>query len=187
MLARANPFLGFWIAGLLTLSVVASSCGQSGVSAKTGLPPELLVPSSATSVKARSERDAAAVEFELAAPYPATEFLGRVGTHLQKLGWRPTESDFLNPEVPSSHVRGWTYFYDRTASPPGGVHQWLGDWRNGAGDWVSYALRYSSPSSGGLHEMAAPTTGIVKVTAIRVPSATAKAMAASAGRRGERP
>jgi len=79
--------------------------------------------------------------------YPAKDVLSFISAELKKRGWRPLPQDFLNPHIPSSHQRGWTFFEDHTQKPWTGVYAWNADWENGFHDIVVYVLRYESPDN----------------------------------------
>jgi hypothetical protein len=79
--------------------------------------------------------------------YPAEDVLSLVSEELKKRGWKPLPQDFLNPDIPSSHQRGWTFFEDHTQKPWTGVYTWIADWENCPHDIVRYALRYESPDN----------------------------------------
>ena len=79
--------------------------------------------------------------------YPAEDVLSFIRAELKKRGWKPLPQDFLNPEIPSSHQRGWTFFEDHTQKPWTGVYAWNADWENGSHDIVVYVLRYESPDN----------------------------------------
>jgi hypothetical protein len=143
-----------------------------------------MVPKGATDVVARSDGKAAAVEYRMSAPYPAEGFLAKVVARMEQRGWKSTETDLLNPTIPSSNVRGWTSYVDGRVSPHVGVHQWLGDWRNQEGDVVSYALRYSSAADDPTRKPPPPNNSDLHVTAFLIPAHQAKAMAAQAKRVG---
>ncbi len=154
---------------------LTSSCGRGG--AQSGKPPqELLVPAGAREVVSRIEGGIAAVKFKVSAPYPAADFLASANSRLEPLGWQKLSTDWLNPTIPSSHVRGWTSFPDTRTQPFMGVHQWLADWQNGSGDVVSYSLRYTSPVQDALHKVAPPTNDDLEVTELLIPAAMAKSM-----------
>jgi hypothetical protein len=82
--------------------------------------------------------------------YPATGILSFLSSELRKRGWKPLRFDFLNPDMPSSHVRGWTFFEDATQEPRMAVRQWMADWENRAHDITLYNLEYRSPSGAAL-------------------------------------
>jgi hypothetical protein len=52
------------------------------------------------------------------------------------------KEDWLNPGLPSSHVRGWTYYEDETKKPATSVRAWGAEWENGAHDILTYLLEY---------------------------------------------
>jgi hypothetical protein len=85
------------------------------------------------------------VGYHVAEPYPAEKVLDLISKRLGDAGWKPLPMDWLNPTIPSSHSRGWTYFLDGTANPGRQVNQWLAQWQDPAGNVVVYALRYSYP------------------------------------------
>jgi hypothetical protein len=150
------------------------------------LPPELVVPPDSREVSSRAEKGVAAVKFEFLAPFPATEYLASGAKKIEPRGWKPSATDWLNPGIPSSHIRGWTYFVDARVTPHSGIHQWIAHWQNTSGDVVSYALRYSSPVQDELHAMAQPTSDQLEVTAMLIPAETARAMQAQATQESKR-
>jgi hypothetical protein len=79
--------------------------------------------------------------------YPAEAVLSFISAELKKRGWKPLPQDFFNPDIPSSHRRGWTFFEDHTQEPWTGVYAWNADWENGSHDIVVYVLRYESPDN----------------------------------------
>lgn len=83
--------------------------------------------------------------------YPAEDVLSFISAELKKRGWKTLPQDFLNPEIPSSHQRGWTFFEDHTKKPWTGVYAWNVDWENGSHDIVTYVLRYKSPDNSTLN------------------------------------
>ena len=80
--------------------------------------------------------------YHVSSKFPATPVIDWISDKLQKTGWEPLKYDFLNPELPSSQVTGWTYFLHSTKDPTVCVHQWLGDWKDASGDIVRYGFRY---------------------------------------------
>lgn len=83
--------------------------------------------------------------YHVSSKFPATPVIGWISDRLQKAGWEPLKYDFLNPDSPSSHVTGWTYFLDGRKRPAPCVHQWLGDWKDASGNIVRYGFRYTQP------------------------------------------
>jgi hypothetical protein len=128
----------------------------------------------------RGEGGSAAISYLVEAPFPAHDLLASVRSRLSANGWKPLERDWLNPTIASSHVRGWTYFTDSTATPRRGVHQWSAQWQNDAGDIVGYALRYSSPQQDLSSAPQTPTVKTLEVTATLVAAESAEAMRSAA-------
>ena len=85
--------------------------------------------------------------YEIKAEYPAKAVLEEITKKLEKKGWKALPEDYLNPGLPSSHVRGWTDFIDGRKSPERKVYQWLAQWENKNGDILWCTLRYSYPRS----------------------------------------
>jgi len=88
------------------------------------------------------------VAYRLTEEYPARNAIERVSSHLRTLGWVPLKEDWLNPGLPSSHVRGWTDYVDRTANLVRHVYQWSAEWQDSRGNLVDYSLRYECPEPG---------------------------------------
>jgi hypothetical protein len=82
------------------------------------------------------------------AEYPANSVLQEIFQKLEAKGWRPFQEDYLNPGLPSSHVRGWTDFIDATKKQRKKVYQWLAQWENKNHDILWCTLRYSYPDVG---------------------------------------
>jgi hypothetical protein len=85
--------------------------------------------------------------YKIAVPYPADTVLQFIAKELSEKGWRPLREDFLNPGLPSSHVRGWTQYADATREPHETVHQWLAQWQNEAQELVWLSIQYRYPES----------------------------------------
>ena len=83
--------------------------------------------------------------FQIKAEYPAKAVLEEISKKLEIKGWHPLPEDYLNPGLPSSHVRGWTDFVDATEAPEKKVYQWLAQWENKNKDILWCTLRYSYP------------------------------------------
>lgn len=86
--------------------------------------------------------------YELTQKHPATKTIQETAKRLTSLGWKPLQSDWLNPEIPSSHVNGWSDFVDATGNPRLRVHLWKGQWQDSAGNLVEYSFRYTYPVNG---------------------------------------
>lgn len=139
------------------------------------------VPPEARDVQRESQPGGASVvRYTIEAPYPAKEFVNRLSAHFEKSGWKPLEHDWLNPTIPSSHRRGWTYFVDATKKPQEGIHQWMAQWTNEKGDIAAYGLQYASPIE--TEERARPSAARMEVSGSLIPAATAKQVLRQVGR-----
>jgi hypothetical protein len=87
------------------------------------------------------------VIYSTEAEYPAEDVLSFIRVELKKQGWNPLPEDFFNPDMPSSHQDGWTFFEDHTQKPWTGAYAWNADWENGSHDIIVYALKYQSPDN----------------------------------------
>jgi hypothetical protein len=106
--------------------------------------------------------------YEVEAKFPASGLIGRISYELEEKGWQALTYDYLNPDLPSSQVQGWTKFIDATKPTEQIVHQWLGDWKDDSENIVRYAFRYGYPKDG------APNLTDLEVSAIYIPAALAK-------------
>ena len=163
----------------LALAAASACTPRSGIDASK-LPPELAVPPGATRVDPRGDGAAFAVQYRLTAPYPAEAFLKDLGSRLAARGWKPMDRGLLDPEIPTSNVRGWTAFVDPQLRPPRGVHRWQGSWRNERGDVVDYNLEYAAPANA--IDQPPPPEAELGVTAFLHPADEARDMAAAAER-----
>jgi hypothetical protein len=84
----------------------------------------------------------AGVTYTLQAEYPALNVVDEIVTRNAGSGWQPLSEDFFNPGIPTSHVRGWTSYLDRSRGPQAAMHQWQSGWRNDSGDLLEYSLWY---------------------------------------------
>jgi len=82
------------------------------------------------------------LSYELKMEYPANAAIQIISAELDKSGWTALMHDYLNPSIPSSHIRGWTDFIDGTKQPEQKVHRWIADWQSKSDDIVRYMLDY---------------------------------------------
>jgi hypothetical protein len=101
----------------------------------------------ATEVKQTRWQGHDQILYRVQASYPATEVLRTITVRLRQLGWKPLKEDWLNPGLPSSHVRGWTYYEDETKKPATSVRAWGAEWENGDHDILEYDLYYRCPGN----------------------------------------
>ncbi len=168
---------------LLSLTCICSWCQQSpNGDGKT--PSFFVVVPGATRVKQSIFQGKDQIIYHLQSEYPADDVLRTISVRLKNLGWEPLKEDWLNPGLPSSHVRGWTYFEDETTKPATSVRAWNADWENGAHDILTYILEYRCPgnlcsSTFDLHDL--------QLIAIRIPAGLAKQMKANVSRERNEP
>jgi hypothetical protein len=108
--------------------------------------------------------------YRLNADYPAEATLNTISAKLRGTGWKPLKSDFWNPSIRSSHIRGWQQFDDATTHPTTTVHSWMAQWENPQHDIVAYSLEYRYPVD------AEPDLHALRVLAIFIPAAIANKM-----------
>jgi TonB family protein len=104
--------------------------------------------------------------------FPARAVLFLISNELMRKGWKPLPEDFLNPNLPSSHIRGWAEFEDATQQPKVSVRAWLADWENAAHDITVYELQYRF----GYPETGPPDLKTLRVLALYIPASVASEM-----------
>ena len=130
------------------LAVMAIRCAGDRVDDRRPVPvangnEALIVPPEARSVqRGHAAYGSFFVSYALTERFPARNALKRIKSTLKRLGWLPLKDDWLNPGLPSSHLRGWTHFVDITSGTPRQVHQWAAQWQDLSGNVVTYSLRY---------------------------------------------
>jgi hypothetical protein len=109
--------------------------------------------------------------YRLKCEYPAEDVLNAIRTRLKQVGWKPLREDWLNPGLPSSFVRGWTYYEDSTTKPATSVRSWNADWENSSHDILTYMLDYTCQDN-----LCASTLNLhdLRVVVIHVPAEIAK-------------
>jgi hypothetical protein len=125
---------------VLTLAFVATVLGPSRAADRRT--PDLFVPREASEIAWRRERGMETVTFKLETPYPATSTLDQIRAQVESRGWKPLHDDFLNPGLPSAHVRGWGTIVDATEQPNVRAHVWHAQWSHVRGDVLLYHLEF---------------------------------------------
>jgi hypothetical protein len=128
---------------LIVVLVDLQTCGMQSVNADENA--ALIMYPSGTAVSTHTLGGTKELTYDVVAKYPASGVITWISQKLQKDGWEPLPYDSLEPDLSSSHVTGWQHFLDGTKKPILCVHQWLGDWKDAAGDVVTYAFRYTQP------------------------------------------
>jgi hypothetical protein len=169
---------------LATVSVIAIACQETGTP-PAALPAVLVVPAGATDVRPEKKPDGEiGLTYMVREEFAADALLGQLRAALPPPEWQPLPNDWLNPDLASSHTRGWTDVDDAMRTPPAHVHQWLAQWQDSHGNVVWYALRYDSRLKSGAADLSRPDDSRLSVTAVWVPERIATQLASSAGRRG---
>lgn len=110
--------------------------------------PALIVYPGSTDVRTGTRGQMDQLSYDVLAKFPASHVIIWISHKLEKAGWEPLKYDFLNPGLQSSQVTGWTYFWDGRKEPVLCVHQWLGQWKDAAGNFVDYGFRYKQSDCG---------------------------------------
>ena len=133
--------------GIFAAACIASATIPMGaVAGVPGHPAALIVLPNAMDVEFGNDGPLASVSYRLKTRYPASQAISQLNTALVEKGWAAMSYDFLNPDVPSSLVRGWERFVDTTGEEPVLVLSWSTPWTNvETGEIVAFTLRYSSP------------------------------------------
>jgi len=129
---------------LLYLAISAYLCPSA---LATDYPDSLFTVPGAIDVRFSKLHGTDQLYYRLTAQYPAQEIIDKIKAKLYEEGWIPLEDSFLNPGMPTSHVRGWSNFEDATGERSKVVYCWWGDWTNDRGEIVTYILRYAYPKN----------------------------------------
>ena len=121
------------------------SCGEKSSQSASDYSGSLIILKSASNVKYYKIRGTDQVSYKIIAQYPAKYEISELNNRLSRKGWKPLKNDWLNPEIPTSHERGWTNSIDATKEPNLEVHSWNSDWTNEKEDILTFVLRYSYP------------------------------------------
>ena len=134
----------------------------------TDYPDSLLVYPGAKVVNFSKYKGTDQLTYRVNEKYPASAVIAWISQQLQAKGWKPLPYDFLNPDLPSSHVGGWTRFIDGRQATRYIVHGWGADWKDRTENIVHYGLRYRYPESGD------PNLTDLEVVVIYTPAPLAK-------------
>ncbi|MCP3933607.1 MAG: hypothetical protein GY705_31455 [Bacteroidetes bacterium] len=122
-------------------------CGEKESQSASEYSDSLIIIENASNLKYNKLQGTDQVLYKLIAQYPATEVISELNCRLKTKGWKPLKIDWLNPDIPTSHERGWTNFIDGTKNPNLEVHVWNSDWTNKDEDILMFDLRYSYPEN----------------------------------------
>jgi hypothetical protein len=137
-----------WCAMVLQ-TMPAQACTRASERPSPGPdPPVLLVLPGASNVQRKTLDGTEAIQYELDFRFPAAGPIDAILRHMAKRGWKPLKKDWLNSDIPTSYVRGWTDYDDRSVTPAVHRYAWSCSWENGKGDVAKYGLLYTHPETG---------------------------------------
>jgi hypothetical protein len=129
---------------LVGLTFLAAACRPNYDIPVSALPASLQPIPGAKDVEAKGDGRTFGVSYVLNAPYPAAEVLTAIKRQIPA-EWTPRTESYLNPGIPTSHVRGWSSYGDLTTKPSSWAYQWMSEWEDRDGDILTYTLVYRSP------------------------------------------
>ena len=163
------------LVALLVTRGVVNGAAPAGDSAHT-LPAWFVLAPGARHVRYTVFQGKDQLTYSVDAPYPARSVLALISKQLSKQGWKGLKEDWLNPGLPTSLVRGWTYFSDDAGASKTSVRAWQADWENSQHEILTYILQYRCPgdscsSTDNLREL--------RVIAVHIPADLARRIKAS--------
>jgi hypothetical protein len=158
---------------LASMLGMVGGCQRPSESAKTHADSLLVAPSAINPKYLAYSDGREQLTYTIDTDYPADSTIFFLSTQLQNRRWTALREDFLNPGIPSSQVRGWTQFEDRSEEPRATVRAWGCDWEDGAHNITTYFLRYRYQMSGA-HDP--PDSRMLHVMALYIPAAVAEKM-----------
>jgi len=158
---------------LAFVGALSSTACHPNPAADLRIPPEVVVVRDAFDVRPEHKTDGSTtVAYRVHEAFPADTVLQSIRAALPATKWDAVPMDWMNPDVPSSHQRGWTSWTDGTKTPPTWVHQWSAQWRDKQGNIVYYELRYDSvltPDKRPDDLLKRPDNDVLRVTGAWVP------------------
>ena len=149
-----GPREGTRVNGSFRLALLASPAllaALAASSAETRESAALVAPPKARELVRQKEHGMDTVQYRVTEPYPADATLSFIRSAVEARGWRTLKEDFLNPGLPSSHVKGWGTVIDGTVTPNQTRHSWHAQWTNRHGDMLLYHLDYHCALEDRLH------------------------------------
>ena len=108
-------------------------------------PPGFIVLPQAEGMKTFYVRGVDKAVYRIQADFPADKVLKEISDRLQQQGWKPRDTLFLYPEIPTGTKQGWT-FYEQSKNNRGWmVYEWSTDFQDKDGNIAGYALQYRDP------------------------------------------
>jgi len=156
------------VLAVLVFGIWPYGCGRGASSTSSEYAAALLAHPQAKDVEFFKRDGTDQLTYRLEEKFPASGIIGWTSQKLREMGWEPLSYDYLNPHLPSSHVKGWDKFGDATRPTEYTVHQWGADWKDRSENIVRYVFRYSYPRGG------PPNLTDLEVTAVYIPAPLAK-------------
>jgi hypothetical protein len=133
------------IAIVLCISVWLLSCTEKSSQSASDYSDSLIILKNASEVQYFKPYGQDQISYKIFIKYPAQDTIDELNKRIEAKGWKPLKIDWLNPDIPTSNVRGWGSYIDGTTNPELEVHTWNSDWTNEKEDILTYALSYSYP------------------------------------------
>lgn len=149
---------------LLLIMIIVASCQSKPSQNPKDYSDSLLVLNNATNIFYAKVNQTDQVSYNLKADYPATEVINTILKNAEGKGWIPLKEDFLNPELPTSFVRGWSDYEDVSRKPNTKVHSWQTDWQNKNNDVLIIGLKYCYPLNS-QPDMSSMTVNVIYIPA----------------------
>ena len=166
MVFRSSKII--FVLAVLVSGIWPYGCGRSASSTSSEYAAALLAHPQAKDVEFSKHEGTDQLTYRLEEKFPASSIIGWTSLKLKEMEWEPLTYDYLNPNLPSSHINGWAEFIDGTGPTEQIVHQWLADWKDRSENIVRYAFHYRYPKGGG------PNLTKLEVSAVYIPAPLAK-------------
>lgn len=167
---------------IIFLTFTALSCNRD-------LPDSLIVIKGASKPKQFYVRGMDQIVYRVEEKFPAKDAIHTIFQHLKKKGWQPLQQQYLYPDLPSSHVLGWTFYEDKRVGYTSFVFEWSADWKDKNNNIVTYSFRYRDPAKKYAHKtyILKPTNSDLYIAASYMPEKVAQNIRESAKRKKPKP
>lgn len=163
---------------VIFLAFAALSCHRD-------LPDSLIVIQGASKPKQFYVRGMDQIVYRVEEKFPAKDAIQTILQQLKKKGWEPLQQQYLYPDLPSSHVLGWTFYEDKRVGYTSFVFEWSADWKDKNNNIVTYSFRYRDPAKKYTHKtyILKPTNSDLYIAASYMPEKVAQTIRESAKQR----
>jgi hypothetical protein len=107
--------------------VLTLSCREQNRQSASNYSDSLIVLKGASNVHYHKVYGQDQISYKIFNKHPAKDTISELNTRLESKGWKPLKENWLNPGVPTSHIRGWGSYIDGTTNPELKVHSWHSD------------------------------------------------------------